>query len=712
MTFRFRLIWTVALTFLLLLLPAFSQTLEYPGYTEYDGRPATLSLTFSGLYVTGKLHVNPVCEQSSHLTGVGLDLSGTATGPWEDRSTTITGDWIGGDTDPCSGSTIKGDPSYPNEGSFTISMDERGSDSRIRLVRMPTGYGYVFEAKGLVLSGGEGDGRPDLKLTEISVPTGIGPGIRAEIVATFKNDGSGDAGPFRLYGFAFPSQDYQKSSESEPVSVQGLGAGQTASASIPISIASAAPAGTFDIKVAIDNSNYAGPGEVLETDENNNEMWKRRVSGAEAVAPAGGLSNVADLAVTEVRFDPSQPQSSDKLTFIMGLKNLGGEKADGFNAGFYLSADREITAEDIYIGYGVIDLEPGESKSGPVPCELPETLSPGLYYIGVIADPLEKLAESDETNNAMATDEPVYVPTSFSRISSQALASSGPGSQSETVYLQPGETHTYQMPPAAFADGKSFAEQGIISLTQSDYRNFVKWGPTDVLSGDGEETLGTGNSITLTAKKEGSATVSMTVFWEAKWQDGRVTQGYQDFTWNVMVGRDYSDGSLDKGKSSSSTTPAKKGSIVSGKIKGRVIYRPTGEPVAGAAIHSIDFDDESKGGYPVGSGGEMLKTASDGSFEIDIAKSMPYGLEPGRFWIRIIKPYEGYLTSKVWETTCLDLWVVQSPRKTFSLDKDFLQVGMVNVGVIEMDQAFRAVPGMECPVDPDTGGAIEDAGWP
>ena len=114
----------------------------------------------------------------------------------------------------------------------------------------------------------------------------------------------------------------------------------------------------------------------------------------------------------------------------------------------------------------------------------------------------------------------------------------------------------------------------------------------------------------------------------------------------------------------------------------------------------------------MGSPGEMLKTASDGSFEIDIAKSVPSGLEPGRFWIRIIKPYEGYLTSKVWDTTCLDLWVVQSPRKTFSLDKDSLQAGAVNAGVIEMDKAFRAVPGMECPVDPETGGPIEDAGWP
>ena len=107
----------------------------------------------------------------------------------------------------------------------------------------------------------------------------------------------------------------------------------------------------------------------------------------------------------------------------------------------------------------------------------------------------------------------------------------------------------------------------------------------------------------------------------------------------------------------------------------------------------------------------MLKTASDGSFEIDIAKSMPYGLEPGRFWIRIIKPYEGYLTSKVWDTTCLDLWVVQSLRKTFSLDKDFLEAGTKDVGVIEMDQASRAVP-MECPIDPETGGPVEDAGWP
>lgn len=45
--------------------------------------------------------------------------------------------------------------------------------------------------------------------------------------------------------------------------------------------------------------------------------------------------------------------------------------------------------------------------------------------------------------------------------------------------------------------------------------------------------------------------------------------------------------------------PEKKGEIISGKIKGRAVYQPTGEPVAGAVILSLDFEDEARGGYPV-----------------------------------------------------------------------------------------------------------------
>ena len=138
----------LVLAFLMLSGLASSQTLPYQGYTEYDDRPATLTLIFSGSSVTGKLHVNPVCESNVHLTGVDINLVGTATGPWESKSTSITGTWNGGDLDPCSGGTIKNDISYPNAGDFKISIVPHNGKDAIRLVRMPTGYGYVFETKG------------------------------------------------------------------------------------------------------------------------------------------------------------------------------------------------------------------------------------------------------------------------------------------------------------------------------------------------------------------------------------------------------------------------------------------------------------------------------------------------------------------------------------------------------------------------------------
>lgn len=120
----------------------------YSGYTEYDGRPATLELVFNGNAVAGTLSVDPVCEDYVHLTGVRLSLTGTATGPWENSATTITGTWTGGDLYPCTGEFITGDPAYPTTGTFTISMTTSGGKNVVRLVRMPTGYGYIFPATG------------------------------------------------------------------------------------------------------------------------------------------------------------------------------------------------------------------------------------------------------------------------------------------------------------------------------------------------------------------------------------------------------------------------------------------------------------------------------------------------------------------------------------------------------------------------------------
>ena len=282
------------------------------------------------------------------------------------------------------------------------------------------------------------------------------------------------------------------------------------------------------------------------------------------------------------------------------------------------------------------------------------------------------------------------------------------------VHLQVGQTHTFQMPVADTADQMKFSDAGITSIAHRyDHDNFVKWGPSGILSGDGEETLGSGTTITLLAADEGTANVRMTAFWESRRSNGMVGHGYQDFSWTVIVGSFGPDKDVYKPPSGGQVSD-KKGEITSGKIKGRAVYRPTGKPVAGAVIHSLDFEDEARGGYqihklnPDGSVKEQLKTGSDGTFEIDIATWTPSGVDPGTFWIRMIKPYDGPLVHEVWATTCLDLWPVQSPLDTFTLTEERAWAGPIDVGIIMMDK----VGGVDCPIDPSTGRPIEDTNWP
>lgn len=296
-----------------------AQSVDYSGYTEYDGRPANLQLNFGGPAaaptVNGKLSVDRVCEQGVHLTGVDLTLTGTATGPWENPGTTINGAWTGGDTDPCTGMTITNDPNYPNTGGFTISIvTTPDGKNAIRLVRMPTGYGYAFDAKGFVYSAPESpavgsnatyadSGAADLKILELSVPTGIKPGSIAKIDVTFANNGSGAAGPFEIYGYAFAKDNYQYSIESDAIPINGLATEETQTTTLIMIIPSDAPSGSWDVKVAIDNSNYAGSGSVTETNENNNEKWKRDVFEPEAKSSKDS-SPGEDVSETKTAAEP------------------------------------------------------------------------------------------------------------------------------------------------------------------------------------------------------------------------------------------------------------------------------------------------------------------------------------------------------------------------------------------------------------------------
>jgi VCBS repeat-containing protein len=140
-----------------------------------------------------------------------------------------------------------------------------------------------------VPSMGQGSGNllPDLTIKDFSVPTGIKPGMTAEIVVTFTNQGDRDASPFSLNGYAFNAGNYQYMLESGEVPISGLKAGETQTETLTIAVPPDAPSGPWDVQVTIDNPNYSGQGSVVEKNENNNEKWVRNIAlpSQEAGAP-------------------------------------------------------------------------------------------------------------------------------------------------------------------------------------------------------------------------------------------------------------------------------------------------------------------------------------------------------------------------------------------------------------------------------------------
>lgn len=94
---------------------------------------------------------------------------------------------------------------------------------------------------------------------------------------------------------------------------------------------------------------------------------------------------------------------------------VNGGEADaptGATIAFLLSKDIQITPSDTYVVYESLpfDLKPGEtgyrsiSGGNGIPFEIPPTLEPGVYYLGLLVDDMNAITESDETNNSMPSN--------------------------------------------------------------------------------------------------------------------------------------------------------------------------------------------------------------------------------------------------------------------------------------------------------------------
>ena len=100
---------------------------------------------------------------------------------------------------------------------------------------------------------------------------------------------------------------------------------------------------------------------------------------------------------------------SSWTVFNQGEGTASGPDSGPFSNRFYLSTDEVITAEDIPLGTNSnYPLAPDDSYDwlGPE-LEIPSTIDAGFYYIGILVDYPNQVAESDEGNNYVS--EPIII---------------------------------------------------------------------------------------------------------------------------------------------------------------------------------------------------------------------------------------------------------------------------------------------------------------
>ncbi len=132
-------------------------------------------------------------------------------------------------------------------------------------------------------------------------------------------------------------------------------------------------------------------------DEFTDGDWNIKAALEEILSP-----NIGELSLTTPPVIRIGDNIAGDVSFV--VRNTGKARADSFSAALYLSADSLIAGDDLFLANSrktITKIEPGDSVACTYSQEIsvPESVNPGNYYIGVLADGFGSVIEDDETDN-------------------------------------------------------------------------------------------------------------------------------------------------------------------------------------------------------------------------------------------------------------------------------------------------------------------------
>lgn len=133
--------------------------------------------------------------------------------------------------------------------------------------------------------------------------------------------------------------------------------------------------------------------DLSETDETNNEL-----ASVQIMVNAAGAG--PDLTVPTASLSAQSAAANSTIMVTRTITNGGNASAGAFDSGVYFSTDNVITTSDVKLVNFNITSIASSASNGPesITVTIPN-VTPGTYFIGVIADDGGDITEADEGNN-------------------------------------------------------------------------------------------------------------------------------------------------------------------------------------------------------------------------------------------------------------------------------------------------------------------------
>ena len=224
---------------------------------------------------------------------------------------------------------------------------------------------------------------PDLMESGTTVPAVGGAGLPLVITDTTKNQGGGDAAASATALYISTSNIFNSSATLLGThAVPAIPAGGSSTGSSTMTLPATLANGTYYIIAVADANNT-----IIETNETNNAALGAQVR----IGP--------DLTVSSASA-PSSAAAGATVTLNDTVLNQGGAPAGPSTTRVYLSANSSVDASDVLLATRSEGaLAPGQADSAPMSITIPPGTAAAGYFVLIVSDSDNAVAETNETNN-------------------------------------------------------------------------------------------------------------------------------------------------------------------------------------------------------------------------------------------------------------------------------------------------------------------------